>query len=34
MYFLDKRNGYFVVVVVHIMERRENGIVDGGGWVK
>lgn len=34
MYFLNEGNGYFVVVVVHIVERRQNGIVDGGEGVK
>jgi len=33
MDFPDERNGYFVVavvvVVVHIMERTENGIIHG-----
>lgn len=30
MYFPDERNGYLVVViVVHIMEMIENGIIHG-----
>lgn len=32
MYFQEEKNGY--LIVVHVLERRGNGIIHGGEGVK